>query len=107
MHKRTVVIVGQSFSDKKSMTMKRKLYCCDVSRQIYEDHYKLQVGGELCVLRYDITAQTWSGQRNRRTVLTRGASFRAEEHEGYSTFSEREQKDDIVERVENEDGSRR
>ncbi len=31
--------------------MKRKPYCCDASRQMYEDYYERQVGGEIPVFR--------------------------------------------------------
>jgi len=29
--------------------MKRKVYCCDASRHLYEDYYSRQVGGEMPV----------------------------------------------------------
>ena len=29
--------------------MKRKVYCCDASRHLYEDYYSRQVGGEIPV----------------------------------------------------------
>jgi len=31
--------------------MKRKPYCCDASRQMFEDYYKRQAGGEIPVFR--------------------------------------------------------
>jgi len=54
--------------------MRRKRYCCDASRQVYEDYYTGQVGGNMPVFR-GISHQRGHGLGNvigglfRRVVL--------------------------------------
>jgi len=45
------VAKGHLMSGIDEETMKRKPYCCESSRQMYEDYYTGQVGGEIPVFR--------------------------------------------------------
>ena len=37
--------------------MKRRAYCCDASRDLYEEYYSRQNGGEIPVLQVDVFSE--------------------------------------------------
>ena len=45
MYSTTVIICCVKFA----RVIKRKIYCCDASRHLYEDYYSRQAGGEIPV----------------------------------------------------------
>ena len=81
-----------------AMEMRRKLYCCDASRRMYEDYYTGQVGGNIPLF-HGARYQRGHGLGN---VI--GGLFRRVKYERRTTFSKKEQKDAHQKCVENWNG---